>query len=139
MTRSTGLPACAAAPAAGFWLITRPAATVLLLTAETNSKTNPAVIKVALAAAVGLPTTLGIFGNSGGLTAGPSDTTRATGVPGCADVPPLGLWLITKPAAIVLLLAVETVPTTNPTAVNVDVASACAMPTTFGTSVVTGG
>src|SRR5215467_1456052 len=83
MTRSTPLPACAPAPAAGFWLITRPAATVLLLTAETSSKTNPAAINVALAATVALPTTLGIFGSGGGTTAGPSETTSATGVPAC--------------------------------------------------------
>ncbi|HET9830684.1 MAG TPA: hypothetical protein VFP91_03205 [Vicinamibacterales bacterium] len=139
MTRSTALPACTAAPAAGFWLITKPAATVLLLTAETSSKTNPAAINADLAAVGVLPTTSGIFANGGGLTAGPSDTTRSTEVPACADAPPLGLWLITKPAATVLLLAVETVPTTNPAAVNVDVAAACAMPTTFGTGVVTGG
>ncbi|HET9830683.1 MAG TPA: hypothetical protein VFP91_03200, partial [Vicinamibacterales bacterium] len=87
---------------------------MLLLAVETIPTTNPAAVNVDVAAACVLPTTFGIFGNGGGVPAGPSDTTKATDVPDCADAPPAGFWLITRPAANVLLLAVETVPTTKP-------------------------
>ena len=66
--------------------------------------------------------------------ADPEETTRFTAEPATTDVPAAGLSLITLPEGTVVLGAVVTVPTTNPAALMADVAAACVLPTTFGTT-----
>src|SRR5205823_5971095 len=69
----------------------------------------------------------------GGVGAGPSDTLSATALPTEALEPPVGVWLITDPAATVEEYALVTPPTASPMPVMADCAAACVMPTTFGT------
>src|SRR3984957_11562014 len=94
---------------------------------------RPTPVIAVVAAACGLPTTLGTatFG-------GPVETTRFTADPVTPAPPATGLSLITLPDGTVLLDAVVTVPITKPTPVIAGVAAACALPTTFGTPTIGG-
>jgi hypothetical protein len=58
------------------------------------------------------PTTFGTL-----ICAGPLETTRFTAEPLVTLAPVAGLWLITSPAATVLLDCIVTVPTVRPAAV----------------------
>src|SRR5438105_7722372 len=69
----------------------------------------------------------------GGVGAGPSDTLSATALPTEALEPPVGVWLITDPAATVEEYALVTPPAASPMPVMADCAAVCVMPTTFGT------
>jgi hypothetical protein len=90
--------------------------------------TRPAFVIAAVAAVCVRPTTFGTA-----TCGGPDDTTRSTSLPAETCVPDSGDWLITEPAATVVLDCVVTVPTTRPALVIAVVAAACVRPTTSGT------
>src|SRR5919112_6383473 len=104
-TSATALPAATLVPAAGDWLMTLPAVTVALFAVVVAPTLSPAFAIAVFAAACGCPTTLGTA-----TFAGPSDTISATGLPGATLVPPAGVWPITLPEAMLVLLAVVTPP-----------------------------
>ena len=108
MTRFTAEPRFTLVPAVGLWLITSPAATVLLVAVVTVPSNKPAPVMAVVAAAWVSPTTFGTE-----TLAGPVEMIRFTVEPVFTLVPAVGLWLITSPAATVLLVAVVTVPTTS--------------------------
>src|SRR5277367_5901469 len=87
---------------------------------------KPAAVIAVVAAACVSPT---IFG-----PVAPVETTRLTADPLVAEVPPVGLWLMTLPEGTVGLDWVVTVPTVSPAAVMAVVAAAWVSPTTLGTS-----
>src|SRR4051794_38539835 len=67
-------------------------------------------------------------------TGGPDETTSATVLPLATCAPAAGFWLMTAPAATVVLVAVVTAPSVRPApAIALD-AAACVSPTTFGTA-----
>jgi hypothetical protein len=88
---------------------------------------RPALVMAEVAAAWVWPTTLGTV-----TPGGPDDTMRATAVPLATLVPPVGVWLMTLPAATVLLDSMVTVPTARPALVMAEVAAAWVWPTTLG-------
>src|SRR3954454_18134655 len=105
-TSATALPAATCVPATGVWLITRPAATVVLDAVLTAPTASPAAA-IVVAAAVGVsPSTLGTAPCTR-----PEDTTSATALPVATRAPASGVWLITVPAGTVVLDAVVTAPT----------------------------
>ena len=53
--------------------------------------------------------------------------------PGATLAPAAGVWLMTLPLAIDVLVAVDTAPTVRPAPVSAVVADDCVWPTTFGT------
>jgi hypothetical protein len=126
ITKLTEDPALAAVPAAGFWLITLPIATVLLDALLVVPTTRPAAVMAVVAAACVCPTTFG--------TVTPEEITKLTGDPTATAVPAAGLWLITLPMATLALDALVVVPTTSPAPVMAVVAAACVSFTTFGTA-----
>jgi hypothetical protein len=75
-TRFTALPVAACAPAAGVWLMTEPAGTVVLDACVTVPTTSPAFVMAVDAAACVSPTTFGTA-----TWGGPDDTTRLTELP----------------------------------------------------------
>src|SRR6185436_20368585 len=110
--------------AAGVWLITDPAGTVVLDAVVTVPRARPALVIAAVAAVCVWPTTFGVA------TCGrPLDTTSDTAVPVATRVPAVGVWLITDPAGTVVLDAVVTVPSVRPAPVIADVAAVCVWPT----------
>src|SRR5438067_4028180 len=131
-TIATLLPPAASDPPVGVWLMTLPAATVVLAAVVTDT-VKPAPVNDAVAAACVCPTTFGT--DTGG---GPLDTTRFTAVPTSTVSPLTGLWLITTPAGTVVLLCCVIVPTTSPfsrmmlIAVFAVFASPSGTPTTIG-------
>ena len=126
-TSATALPVATCVPAAGFWLITDPAGTVVLDAVVTVPSVRPALVIADVAAACVWPTTFGVA------TCGrPVETTSATALPVATCVPAAGFWLITDPAGTVVLDAVVTVPSVRPALVIAVVAAACVWPTTFG-------
>jgi hypothetical protein len=132
-TRFTAEPTFTLVPEAGVSLITLPVATVLLEAVVTVPSTKPALVMAVVAAACVSPTTFGTD-----TLAGPLEITRFTAEPTFTPVPAAGLSLITSPLATVLLDAVVTVPTTKPTPVIAEVATACVSPSTFGTETCAG-
>jgi acetoacetate decarboxylase len=127
--KATADPGATCAPAAGFWLITWPAGTVLLDAWVIAPTLNPAPLIAVEAAACDRPTTLGTATG-----AGPVETVKATADPGATCAPAAGFWLITWPAGTVSLDAWVIAPTLNPEPV-IDVeAAACDRPTTLGTA-----
>src|SRR6185436_16554672 len=122
-TSATGLPGATVAPPTGFWLMTLPLATVVLLAVVTAPIVRPAPVIVDCAAACAEPTTLGTV-----TSAGPRDTVKFTAEPVAADEPAAGFWLMTVPAAEALF-AVATVPTVRLAPVIVVCALACVSPT----------
>src|SRR5919112_736119 len=109
--------------------MTLPAGTVALDALVTTPSTRPA-LAIALAAALCVkPTTLGTV-----TCGGPDETISDTLLPGGASEPAIGDWSITRPAATVLLDAVVTAPSTNPSFAIASPAAACVNPTTFGTT-----
>ena len=126
-TIDTALLTATCVPAAGFWLITDPAGTVVLDAVVTVPSVSPAPVIAVVAAACVWPTTFGVA------TCGrPLETTSATAVPVATCVPAVGTWLMTDPDGTVVLDAVVTVPSVRPAPVIADVAAACVWPTTFG-------
>jgi len=115
---ATAEPAVTPVPAAGFWLLTRPASTVALDCCVTVPTTSPAAAIAVLAAACVIFTTLGT-------ATGPIETISATAEPAATLVPAAGVWLITLPAGTVVLDDCEIVPTTRPAPVIAAVAAAC--------------
>src|SRR6185295_17206044 len=91
----------------------------------------PAVVMALDAAAWVRPTTLGVV--SGGA---PVEISSATAVPAATCAPASGVWLTTRPAAIVELGAVVTAPTVNPAAAIALDANASVVSTTSGTAIV---
>jgi len=88
-TSATAEVAATLVPAAGFWLITLPAGTVVLDCCETVPSASPApAIAVVAAASVRLTTFGTITGP--GVGAGPDDTTRFTAEPAATPVPDAG-------------------------------------------------
>jgi hypothetical protein len=132
-TRLTALPGATCVPPTGFWLMTDPAGTVELAAVETLPTVSPMFVNVVVAAACVAPTTEGTV-----TIRGPEETTRLTALPAATGVPLVGFWLMTSPAATVVLDAVVTVPTVRPAFVKVVVAAACVAPTTEGTVTVNG-
>src|SRR6185436_4526198 len=126
-TIDTALLIATCVPAAGVWLITDPAGTVVLDAVVTVPSVRPAPLIAAVAAACVWPTTFGVA------TCGrPDETTIDTALLIATCVPAAGFWLITDPAGTVVLDAVVTVPSVSPAAAIADVAAACVWPTTFG-------
>src|SRR6185503_1348989 len=126
-TIDTALLIATCVPAAGVWLITDPAGTVVLDAVVTVPSVRPAPVIAAVAAACAWPTTFGVA------TCGrPLETTSATAVPVATCVPAAGSWLMTDPDGTVVLDAVVTVPSVRPAPAIADVAAACVWPTTFG-------
>src|SRR5215210_668931 len=109
--------------------MTDPAGTALLDAVVTAPTVRPALVMADVAAAWARPTTLGTA-----TCGGPEEMTRATALPVTTCVPATGDWLITAPAATVVLDAVVTAPTVRPAPVIADVAAACVSPTTLGTA-----
>src|SRR5262245_23753281 len=132
-TRFTALPTVTCVPETGVWLITDPAATVVLDCCVTVPTSRPAFVIAVEAAACARPTTFGTA-----TCGGPDETTRFTALPTVTCVPDTGVWLITEPAATVVLDCCVTVPTTRPAFVIAVDAAACARPTTFGTATCAG-
>src|SRR5262245_30028749 len=128
-TRFTALPVATCVPDTGDWLITDPAATVVLDCCVTVPTTRPALVIAVDAEACVRPTTFGTA-----TCGGPDDPTRFTALPVATCVPDTGDWLITRPAATVVLDCCVTVPTTRPAFVIAVDAAACVRPTTFGTA-----
>src|ERR671930_34992 len=126
--RSTAPPGTSSVAATGFWLRTRPVATVSLYAVVTVPTTKRAATIAVVAAACVCPTTSGT-----GTGAGPDETVRSTALPGTSSVVAAGLWVITSPLATVSLCAVVTVPTTKRAPTIAVVAAACVSPTTLGT------
>ena len=134
-TMATALPAGASEPPVGVWLITLPAATVLLAAVVTVT-VKPAPVSDAVAAACVCPTTFGTA-----TAGGPLETTRATDDPTSTVVAAAGLWLMTMPEATVVLLANVIGAPTRPASLSAFSASPCVpmepngAPTTSGTMV----
>src|SRR6185295_18584974 len=116
-------------PAAGVWLITDPAGTVVLVVVVTVPSVRFAPVIAVVAAACVRPTTFGTA-----TCGGPLDTTSVTAEPCATCVPAAGDWLMTEPAGTVELVAVVTVPSVRFAPVMALVAAACVSPTTFGTA-----
>jgi hypothetical protein len=131
-TRLTAVPTTACVPPAGLWLMTDPDVTVELDAVVMVPTVRPAVVKVVVATACAVPTTLGTV-----TCGGPVETTRLTALPDATGVPLAGFWLMTSPAATVVLDDVVTVPTVRPAVANVIVAAVCVVPTTEGTVIAT--
>src|SRR4051794_41879091 len=89
-TSTTAVPLATVTPAAGTWLITSPAATVALDTADTAPPLRPGFVTALSAAACVRPTTFGTV-----TCGGPDDTTNATPVFSAAPGAPHRVWLIT--------------------------------------------
>src|SRR5919205_538350 len=101
ITSATALPTTTSAPAAGVWLITDPAGTVMLDVVLIAPTVKPALINALDAFSCGWLVT------SGTATCGrPEEITRATAVPTTTSAPAAGVWLITDPAGTVMLEAV---------------------------------
>ena len=133
ITRLTAEPTLTLVPAAGFSLITLPAATVLLDRWVIVPTTKPALVMAEVAAAWVSPITFGTA-----TCAGPVDITRLTAEPIFTLVPAVGFSLMTSPAATVLLDCWVMAPTTKPTPVMAEVATACVSPMRFGTDTCAG-
>ena len=89
-TSATALPVATCVPAAGFWLMTEPAGTVVLDAVVIVPTVRPAPVIAAVAAACVRLTTFGTA------TCGrPVETTSATALPVATCVPAVGFWLIT--------------------------------------------
>src|SRR3954465_12941192 len=109
--------------------MTVPAGTVVLGARVVEPTVRFAPVIAVVAAACVIPTTFGTA------TCGkPDETTRATALPVATCVPEIGDWLITDPAATVVLFAPVIAPTVRVARVLADVAAACVSPTTFGTA-----
>src|SRR3954469_3897337 len=107
--------------------MTLPAGIVMLDAVVIVPTTSCAVVIAVAAAACVNPTT------AGALTCGrPDETVRAIALPTTTSAPAAGDWLMTDPAATVMLGAVEMVPTTSCAVVIAVVAAACVNPTTPG-------
>src|SRR4051812_8800739 len=130
-TSETAVPGATLAPPAGFWLMTDPATTVALFALVTAPFARPAPV-IALCAAVRV--WLRTFGTV--TSAGPSETTSETALPGATLAPPAGFWLMTDPAAMTELFAFVTAPLVRPAPVIADCAVPCVWFTTFGTVIV---
>src|SRR5262249_25437355 len=128
-TRFTELPTVTWVAAAGVWLITEPAGTVVLVCCVIVPTTRPAFVIAVDAAVCVRPTTFGTA-----TCGGPDDTTRFTELPTVTWVAAAGVWLITEPAGTVVLDCCVTVPTTRFAFVIAVVAAVCVRPTTFGTA-----
>src|SRR3954465_146816 len=121
------LPTTTSAPAAGDWLMTLPAGTVMLAAVEIVSTTSCAPVIAVVAAAWVRPTT------SGALTCGrPVDTVNPIALPTMTSLAAAGFWLMTLPAGTVMLAAVEIVPSTSCALVIAVIAAAWVRPTKAG-------
>src|SRR5438105_229550 len=107
-TIATALPPAASVPPVGVWLMTVPAANVVLAALVTVT-VKPAPVSDAVAAACVCPTTFGTA--TGGR---PLDTTKFIAVPTSTVSPSAGFWLMTMPAGTVVLDCCVTTPTTIP-------------------------
>src|SRR3954468_9319157 len=128
-TSATALPVATWLPEIGDWLMTEPAATVVLVAVVMAPTVRFAPVIAVVAAACVRPTTFGP-----GTCGRPARTTRAEALPLATSVPDIGDWLMTEPAGMVVLVAVVTAPTVRLTPVIAVVAAACVRPTTFGTA-----
>src|SRR3954453_671821 len=86
ITSATALPTTTSAPAAGFWLITEPAGTVMLDAVLMAPTVRPMLVSAVDAVACGLSVT------SGTATCGrPEEITSATALPTTTSAPAAGL------------------------------------------------
>src|SRR5215217_4242462 len=128
-TSATALPTTTSAPAAGFWLITEPAATLMLEDVLIAPTVRPMLVSALDALACDL------FVTSGTATCGrPDEITSATALPTTTSAPAAGFWLITEPAGTVMLDAVLIAPTVRPMLVSALDAFACGWLVTSGTA-----
>src|SRR3954466_9953187 len=129
ITSATALPTTTSAPAAGFWLITEPAATVMLDDGLIAPTVRPMLVSALAALACAWLVT------SGTETCGrPDEITSATALPMRTSAPAAGFWLITEPAATVMLDVVLIAPTVRPMLVSALDALACGLSVTSGTA-----
>src|SRR4051812_17048899 len=129
ITSATALPTTTSAPAAGFWLITEPAATVMLDDVLIAPTVRPMLVSALAALACAWLVT------SGTETCGrPDEITSATALPMRTSAPAAGFWLITEPAATVMLDVVLIAPTVRPMLVSALDALACGLSVTSGTA-----
>src|SRR3954463_1362764 len=128
-TSATALPTATSAPAAGFWLITEPDGTVMLDVVLIAPTVRPMLVSALDAFACGWLVT------SGTATCGrPEETTSATALPTTTSAPAPGFWLITEPAATVMLDDVLIAPTVRPMLVSALDPFACGWLVTSGTA-----
>src|SRR5262245_19832511 len=119
-TRFTELPTATCVAAAGAWLITEPAGTVVLDCCVIVPTTRPAFVIAVVAAVFFSPTTFGTA-----TCGGPDDTTSFTELPTVTCVPDTGDRLITDPPSTALFRSCVIVPTTRPAFVIAVVAAVC--------------
>src|SRR5262245_53441230 len=105
-------PAAVAGVVAGPSIETNATSSVFAATA------NVGLVMIVFGVVVFLETNVAIVG------AVPVETTSATALPAAALEPPVGVWLITLPAATVVLAANVTPPTVRPAPVSDVVAAA---------------
>ena len=125
-SRLTVLPLDTLVLPAGFWLITKPAATVSLSAVVIVPTLRPATLAIVLlAAACVWPTTFG--------TVMPADSTMSMLVPATTWASAGGVWLITRPIGTLACGAVATPPSVSPAFVKAAAAAACVRLATSGT------
>src|SRR6185503_4739641 len=118
-TVDTALLTATCVPAAGFWLLTAPAGTVVLDAVVTVPSVRPAPLIAAVAAACVWPTTCRDSSRGG-----TDETTIDTALLTATCVPAPGFSLMTDPAGTVVLDAVVTVPSVRPAPLIAAVAAA---------------
>ena len=107
--------------------------------ATSATRTSPGVVVLKAGVVCGpAPSTDTVTCAAGPGAGAPLDTTRATALPARALEPPLGVWLMTEPAATVALVALLTVEV-KPRALSAACALACGVRVTSGTVTIAGG
>src|SRR4029079_4365466 len=132
-TSATAVPGATLVPAAGFWLMTDPAALVALFALVTAPLVKPAAVMAPCAAAWVWLTTFGTV-----TSAGPSEITSDTELPGATLESHAGFCLMEDAAGPVALLALVAAPLVRPAAVIALCAAAWVWFTTFGTVTTAG-
>src|SRR3954468_15907945 len=126
---ATALPTTTSAPAAGDWLMTVPAGTVMLEVMVIAPTVRPTFVNALDALACGWPVTRGTA------TCGrPDEITSATALPTTTSAPAAGFWLITEPDGTVMLDLVLIAPTVRPMLVSALDAFACGWFVSSGTA-----
>ena len=130
-TRFIAVPTSTVRPSAGFWLITTPAGTVVLLCCVITPMVIPCS-RMMLSAVCGVFTSPSGTPTSNGVIV-PSEITRSTREPAGSVKPERGSVETTRPIGIVGLLTVVTLPGSRPAFRIAVFAAACVRPMTFGT------
>src|SRR3954447_14048941 len=106
ITRATALPTTTSAPAAGVWVITDPAGTVMLEAVLIAPTLRPMLVSASVAVACVW------FVTSGTATWGrPDEITKSTALPARTSAPAAGDCSTTDPTGTVMLGALANTPT----------------------------